>query len=219
MKKAALFSVIIVCLGLLIFVLRPQNSESLNATLPTLSSSPATSAPPHSLTPPSQGSEGTAASESSTVSAEFQQWFSKEAEDLEKSTAQPGNTELELRERVQNMRPEEIQYLTQQSLNMSGPAKQRILGTYLLTLAPNKTAEALLTVMEAPLQLAGDHTVHSTDETLSAQERSLRHMTIDALIEKVRQTPDFRGELTARIAQIKEPSLRAYAQKRLKELH
>ncbi|XGC79956.1 hypothetical protein ACES2L_11515 [Bdellovibrio bacteriovorus] len=153
------------------------------------------------------------------ITLQFQQWFSSEAENVEKSSGNPKAKELELRERVYNMQADEIKFLGKQSVDMSGPAKQRILATYLLTLAPNKTSDTLFFVVEAPLQITGDAQVHSTDETLSAQEHSLRRMAIDALIEKARQDSHFKEQFNDRIPRIENVALRDYAKRRIRELN
>ncbi|UOF01357.1 hypothetical protein [Bdellovibrio reynosensis] len=214
-KKALLLSLLIV-VGFFVFFLSKKNEVQDN-TPGTYSAAIVTAENP-ATTDQMKAPAATAISDDSKTTAEFKQWFSSEAENVEKSASNPKVKELELRERVYNMQADEIRFLGKQSVDMSGPAKQRILATYLLTIAPNKTAETLFFVMEAPLQITGDAQVHSTDETLSAQEHSLRRMAIDALIEKARQDPRFKNQLNDRIPRIENIALQDYAKRRIREL-
>lgn len=215
-KKALLLSLIVV-IGFFIFFVSKKNPGPGNAS--GVNSSTLISASNPSSSPELKAPEVTAINEDSKVTPEFKQWFTGEAETIETSSSNPKVKELELRERVYNMQAEEIKFLGKQSVDMSGPAKQRILASYMLTLAPNKTSEALFFVMEAPLQITGDAQVHSTDETLSAQEHSLRRMAIDALIEKARQDSRFREQLSDRIPRIENIALQDYAKRRIRELN
>lgn len=157
-------------------------------------------------------------SDSGRVSVAFTQWFENQAREMEKSVTDPKAKEVELKTAAQKLTPSEVQFLKERSINMKDAANSRILAVYVMSLAPDVTEEALLEVAQAPLVMQGEHPVHSPEETLAAQEKSLRRMAIDALIEQARQNPDRRTALKTAIGQITDSSLREYAEKSYQKL-
>lgn len=163
-------------------------------------------------------SEGNEVANIPKVSAAFIQWFENEARDMEKSSADPRGKEAQLKEAVQKMEPFEVQYLKEKSLNMNQSANNRILAVYLMTLAPEVTSGALSEIAQAPLAMQGEHPVHSPEETLAAQEKSLRRMAIDSLIEQARKDEVRREQVKNVISQITDRSLREYAERSFAKL-
>lgn len=148
----------------------------------------------------------------------FQDWFQKEAQEIEKSSGDPQVQEERLKKIAQELNPSEIQVLKEALLAENTSANSSILSMYLLTLAP-KASEALEEVIKAPLKYDVDQPVHSPEETLSMQERSLRRMALDALFNRAEADSDQRERLRRVIAEIPDKSLREYAEKRLKSLN
>lgn len=167
---------------------------------------------------PVSAGETTDSEGKTSASPEFVKWFGSEAKNLEKSSGDPKVTELTLREKVRAFTPAEVRFVKDQVLATNNSANDRILASYLLSLAPDVTTEALIEVAMAPLNTPKDFAVHSTTETLAAQEKSLRHMAIDALIDRARHDKGFRDELQKKIEQIPEASLREYAEKAYRRL-
>ncbi|MEK2644251.1 hypothetical protein [Bdellovibrio sp. BCCA] len=163
-------------------------------------------------------SEGNEAANVPKVSAVFIQWFENEARDMEKSSIDPKVKEAQLKEAVQKMEPFEVQFLKDTSLNMKESANNRILAVYLLTLAPEVTSGALGEIVETPLAMQGEHPVHSPEETLAAQEKSLRRMAIDSLIEQARKDELRHEQVKNIISQITDRSLREYAERSFTKL-
>lgn len=150
------------------------------------------------------------------VSSAFTKWFEDEARALEKSSEDSNQKEADLLIAGEKMTPGEIQFLKAAAVDMHAPANNRIFATYMLTLVPNLTAGALLEVVRMPLVMQGDQQVHSPEETLAAQEKSLRRMAIDALIKRAHKDETFMDEVRSAIDQIGDPSLRSYVEKKLK---
>lgn len=148
----------------------------------------------------------------------FQDWFHKEAQEIEKSSGDPHAQEDRLKKIAKELNPAEIQVLKETLLGDNTSANASILSMYLLTLAPS-ASEALEDVIKAPLKYDGEHPVHSPEETLSMQERSLRRMALEALFSRAEADSAQKDRLRRFIADIPDRSLREYAEKRLKSLN
>lgn len=223
MKKRNLyFLLIVIVVGILFLILGDDGFQEKwipQAVRTTNSGSVVAQA--HSAEAPQDEGSPTAANDpadSGRVSVAFIQWFENQAREMEKSVTDPKGKELELKTVAQKLTPPEVQFLKERSVNMKDAANNRILAVYVMTLAPEVTGEALAEIAQAPLVMQGEHPVHSPEETLAAQEKSLRRMAIDALIEQARQNPDRRGALKTAISQITDPSLREYAEKSYQKL-
>lgn len=151
--------------------------------------------------------------------AELTLWLQEEAKALD-AASQPQATEQRLKERAKNLQNNEVQFLAQVANEIARPANQRILATYLLTLSLENTASGLEVILRAPLQVSAVDAAktHSPEETLSMQEKALKRMAIDALIEKVKQMPSWRPQAEAIFKTIPDSNLRQYAESRLLEL-
>ncbi len=148
-------------------------------------------------------------------SAEFTQWYEAESSNVENSVSSPKEKEQELRTKAQQLTPAEVQYLARLSLQKEAAANKKIFAVYLLSLAPQNTQSGLVTIIQAPLEYAGQHEVHSTEETLSMQETTLRRMAFDALLEQTKGNPMLRDRLKEIVSQMKDASLRDYAERSL----
>ncbi|WP_374077678.1 hypothetical protein [Bdellovibrio bacteriovorus] len=219
-KRNLYFLLIVILVGVLLLVLGDDDFQQkwiVDTPLSTNPGSPTVQG--DSTTTPQGDGSPTAAndpSDAGRVSVAFTQWFENQARDMEKSSIDPKAKEIELKAAAQKLTPPEVQFLKERSVNMKDAANNRILAVYVMTLAPDVTGEALLEVAQAPLVMQGEHPVHSPEETLAAQEKSLRRMAIDALIEQARSNPDRRTALKTAIGQITDPSLREYAEKKLR---
>lgn len=147
------------------------------------------------------------------------QWLQEEAKTLDSFSQAPG-TEQRLKDRARNLKENEIQFLAQVANDLVHPANHRILATYLITLSLEKTLLGLEAVLTAPLQIpaADAAKTHSPEETLSMQEKALKRMAIDAMIEKLKKDPSWRAQAEAIFRSIPDSSLRQYAESRLLDL-
>ena len=147
------------------------------------------------------------------VSPQFRQWLTKEAMNLESSVQDPKVKEAALKERAQSFTAIEVLHLKNQALAQDNTANDRILSTYLLTLSSAQSTKALSEIVQQPLSYPPVTEVHSVQENMAMQERSLRRMAIDSLIERAQSDQELREELPKNIAQIPDTNLREYAQK------
>lgn len=217
MKRLVLLFLAITILGFWFFSQKMGPNISLEMPGFLALTTPTTPTPKAPLdTPPNETSPPPATE--AQPAAEFQQWAANESAEVENTTTNSREKELELKTRARNLTPVEVHYLAMQSLLGTNPARQRIFTTYLLTLAPEVTQTGLQEILQAPLEYPGQHPVHSPEETLATQERSLRRMALDALLEKAKTSPETRDELRKFISQITDESLRNYAERSLEAI-
>ncbi len=150
--------------------------------------------------------------------ADFQDWFNQEASQLDRAVSDSKAKEEELKARARSLTLQEMGFLKSQILADRVAANTRIFAAYLLSLAPEATASVLGDLVQEPLRYEGVQKVHSPEETLSMQEKSLRRMAIDALIKRAETEPGYRDELQKVVRGIPDTALREYAQKALDQL-
>lgn len=220
MKKSSLLLLLVILfgIGLFFFSTGPQQRLQKMKELPLVRSllpqnAVNTSSDANLLGDSSSSSEEGAAS--TPPSAEFAQWYETESSNLETSVAAPKEKEQQLRLKAQQLTPNEVQYLARITLKKEMAANKKIFAVYLLSLAPQNTQDGLVTIAQAPLEYAGQHEVHSTEEALSMQETTLRRMAFDALLEQTKGNPMMRDKLKEVVSQMKEASLRDYAERSL----
>lgn len=217
-KRLYLLAVLVVIGAFL--ALRKEKGDGGSAASWNPFSAPSSSVTAGATLSAPNSSSGNAAQESVTEASAptpaFVTWFNGEAKNLDQPTNQK-NKESELKQTAARLTTADVRFLENKTLDFKNPANERILAAYLLTLAPQSDA-ALSDMVQAPLAMAGEHPVHSPEETLAAQEKSIRRMAIDALIERARSNPALRNELSQTIAKISDPSLREYAEKSYRQL-
>jgi len=216
MKRTALFVLLILAVAGL-WTLLQKTGLDMPLTAPAVSISPgaAETAKPDTANFPEAIPTSTT---EENPSVEFQKWLRDEGESIETSTANPREKELELLALARKLSPVEVGYLAKQSLLSTNSARQRIFATYFLTLAPEVTQSGLFEVLQAPSEYPGQHPVHSPEEALATQERSLRRMALDALLERAKSNPEARADLRKFISQITDETLRNYAERSLEAI-
>lgn len=153
------------------------------------------------------------------VNSEFKIWFNDEVKDMEKSSLDIRAKEKSLQEAASHFSVAQIQFLKKRTMDMKSPANDRILATYVLTLAPDEFGiQALQEIVQAPLVMAGEHPTHSPEETLAMQEKSIRRMALDALLAKAQANADYRDAFLKAINEINDTSLRDYAEKSYRKI-
>lgn len=146
------------------------------------------------------------------VEPQFQKWFTAQSAAIESSTPNPDEKEAELREKATTLTTEEIDFLSREALDPESPANQKIFATYLLSLAPENTAAGLITIVSSPLQYKGPNPTHSPEETLAMQEKTLRKMALESLLQQASKDPQFREGFNKSTGQISDSTLRDYAE-------
>lgn len=152
------------------------------------------------------------------VSPEFLLWFRTEIVKTESQALDPEKLELELKEKAQGLKPFEIQYLKEKILSKTAEAREKILSIYVLSLAGQISESSLLEVASAPLQFAEAQAPHSPEEALAMQEKSLRRLAIESLLESARQDPLLKKTLFDEFEKIPDPQLRQFALDQLQQI-
>jgi hypothetical protein len=152
------------------------------------------------------------------VTPEFLLWFRTEIVKTESQNLNPDRLEIELKEKALALSAFEIQFLTEKVLSETAEAREKILSIYILSLAGENSETALLKIASAPLQYTEAQTPHSPEEALSMQEKSLRRLAVESLLESARQNPALKEALLAEFQNIPDPELRQFALARLGEI-
>lgn len=152
------------------------------------------------------------------VTPQFLLWFRTEIVKTESQNLNPEKLEVELKEKALALTSFEIQFLKEKVLSEKAEAREKILSIYILSLAGKKSVDTLLEIASAPLQFSEAQAPHSPEEALSMQEKSLRRLAVESLLETAYQDPSAKPAILAEFQKIPDPELRQFALKRLAEI-
>ncbi len=185
--------------------LNPQNQDSPANTATTNTTTPAAPAGRPTAAPPPPG-----------VSASFVTFLLAEAPLLEKKTdAEEAQKRME--QQAQIMSEADLNFAKDVALSDKSSAAERIIAVYLLSLAGPRAYKILLEHASAPFTAPPNPEPHSADEIKNSQEKALRAIAIDALLEQA-TTQEKRDDLSKLATETREPWLRSYIEKGLKAL-
>lgn len=154
----------------------------------------------------------------SDVSAEFRRWFESETRELEQQQNDTTTVENLLRIKAESLSLQEVLFLKKKVLE-SPVANEKIISVYMLSLAERQEAlSSLAEISNQQAQYPSPQPVHSPEETLSMQEKTIKRMALDALFEKAQKSSEARQLFHENIDRISDPELRAYAQRKDREL-
>jgi hypothetical protein len=210
MKKWALSLAIIFGLALSSYLAFDSSSISQSKSAQKLKKNLFEIISNNSMNRPSDDSPST--STFTGINDQFKKWFDLESESIENSTPNPDYKEAELRQKAASLSSSEIDLLSRATLETNSPARKKIFAVYLLSLAPEKTAAGLFAIVQSPYQFNDQNPTHSPEETLAMQEKTLRKMALESLLQRAAADPGFRETFRKSITQISESSLRNYAE-------
>lgn len=153
------------------------------------------------------------------VDSEFQNWLSREAKELDRTNIDGDTKQAELRKVVAKITPVQARQLSLTARNPRAPAAEKILSTFLLVEAGSKAHQDLVELITSPLAEKGPFLPHSEEESKGVREKSLRIMGIDGLFSQAQTDPRARDLLARSIPSIDDPTIRAYAEDKLRQLH
>lgn len=154
----------------------------------------------------------------SAADPEFQQWVKNEAKQLDSLNVDSAEKQMEIRKVVAKMTAPQSRQLLQTIKNPSSPAGEKILSTYLLVEGGSKTHGELADLIAAPLAETQDYEAHSVEEMKGIREKSLRIMAIDGLFSQAQREPGARTALAKAAREAADPTIRAYAEDKLRQL-
>jgi hypothetical protein len=149
---------------------------------------------------------------------EFGQWLKREAKELDNVSSGGEQKEIEMRRVVAKITPNQSRQLLQTIKNPKAPAGEKILSTYLLVEGGAKTQGELADLIAAPLTESQEFEPHSVDEIKGVREKSLRIMAIDGLFSQAQREPSARTALAKAAEAASDPTIRAYAEDKLRQL-
>lgn len=153
-----------------------------------------------------------------TTDPEFQKWLSTEAKELDRLHVDGDAKRAQIRSVVKKMTPQQSRQLLQTAKNPKSPAAEKILSTYLLVEGGLRTESELAELIAAPLEEPGHYAPHSEEEVKGIREKSLRIMAIDGLFSRAQKEPTAKAALARAASQATDPSVRAYAEDKLRQL-
>lgn len=151
------------------------------------------------------------------VNPQFIQYLRAEAQRMDAPSVDQEKVQKEIEAQVEKMTPKELEYAKNIALSPNRSANEKILAVYLILNAKNsvKTLEELIT---APLKHKPNAERHSVEETAAMQEKTLRIMEIDGLLQRAVKDQSIRDSLARIATSLSDPTLKAYLIKKLKEL-
>lgn len=203
----------VVLLGYGIFLVkRPERVEGIHEVLPFFQKEKGATAPVPGAAP---NAEKVSSPEPSAPLVAF---LEREAASFNAPKVDSEAAERRVQEQAALLTESDLEFLAQKAQGVSSRASDRILSAYLLVAAKQRGWKALRDLAVAPLQGNPNPAPHTVDETLSMQEKAIRIMAIDGLFEQAMKDRAAREEFLRLVSELRDPTLAAYAQKRVREL-
>lgn len=149
---------------------------------------------------------------------EFRRWVQQEAKELDNLSVNGAEKQKQIRNVVSRMTPQQTRQLVQTIKNPSAPAGEKILSTYLLIEGGSKTHRELGDLISSSLTENQEYAPHSVEEMKGIREKSLRIMAIDGLFSQAQREPSAKATLARAAREASDPSIRAYAEDKLRQL-
>lgn len=163
------------------------------------------------------GEERSLATSEEAVDAKFKVWFQDETRLVSSTSLDLQEKETELRTKAQSMTSQQISFLKQKVTDATASQDEKILSTYLLSLAGEAAASSLSEVASQPLKIEPAEP-HSVQELKNNQERAKAIMAIDAIAESDRSLSLRIDELRKIINSQSDITVKNYAQRKQSEL-
>ena len=159
-----------------------------------------------------------APSPKTTADPEFQKWISDEAKELDNLNVDGAAKKRQIRAVVSKMTSQQSKQLLQTVKNPRSPAAEKILSTFLLVEGGTRTQKELSDLISSPLLEDPNYKPHTEEEMKGIREKSLRIMAIDGLFSQAQHEPSAREALARAARETQDPSIRAYAEDKLRQL-
>ncbi len=149
---------------------------------------------------------------------EFQSWLLKEQEEMNNLTVNENKKADELQSVAVGLTKEQVKYLSDRLQNRKTPVREKILSAYLLSQSTDQFLAEILRAAVSPIIIDGEPKAHSVAEVQQTQERSLKILLINKAAEIAKTSSVALADFKSSISQIKDPYLKNYAEKKLKEI-
>ncbi|MCM2352153.1 MAG: hypothetical protein NDI63_00960 [Pseudobdellovibrio sp.] len=154
---------------------------------------------------------------------QFKAWFDSEVHLMNQYNVNEEQMQQRYLELTAKMTPAQFKQLSVVARTKSPNVNERILAAYLLGYSGYANINDLSALVTAPIQLDGKPEPHSVAETQQVQERALRVLAINRLANLAQgndpeQAKKAVAELKRLATTLKDPSLKNYAENKLKEI-
>lgn len=154
---------------------------------------------------------------------QFKAWFDSEVHLMNQYNVNEEQMQQRYLELTAKMTPAQFKQLSVVARTKSPNVNERILAAYLLGYSGYANINDLSALVTAPIQLDGKPESHSVAETQQVQERALRVLAINRLANLAQgndpeQAKKAVAELKRLATTLKDPSLKNYAENKLKEI-
>ncbi len=157
----------------------------------------------------------TATTEIDGVEPKFKRWFGEETSQMGSTQLNSGQKETELRQKAKSFTARQIQFLKNKITDSTSTQDEKILSTYLLSIAGD--VESLSEVASQSLKVESAEP-HSLQEIQNNQERARAIIAIDAIAESGRSLSVRIDELSKVINKQNDVTVKNYAQRKQSEL-
>ncbi len=208
-----LIAVLVLAAGLLIWRYHKETSDSNLLSDPQNAAPPTREPGPISATTPSPGL--TVPPES--VSPAFVSFLQSESRNLDSPKIDAELAQRRMEEQARAMGDEEIRFARDLVLNEQNPANQRIVAASLIGMTGERGWSAAADI--ALRSFASERAEpHSVDEVRNSQAKAMALMEVDSLAEEAAKNPKAREELLRWASAAKDPTVRNYLQKKVRDL-
>jgi len=160
---------------------------------------------------------------SAATPAQFKEWYASEVKLMNQYNVSEDVVQQRYLQITRKMTPAQFKQLSIVARTKSPNINDRVLAAYLLGYSGYANVGDLSALATSPIKLEGKPEAHSMAETQQVQERALRVLAINRLAdlthgEDAAAAKTALAELTKLSRTIKDPSLKIYAQNKLKEI-
>lgn len=150
--------------------------------------------------------------------SEIEFFVRREAQELDDVHVDQVEKRRQIREVVKKITPQQSRRLLDTVKNPKATSGEKIISTFLLVEGGLKTQKELTELITAPLVENQDYAPHSAEEMRGIREKSLRIMAVDGLFSRAKTEPGARAELARAASESADPTIRAYAQDKIRQL-
>jgi hypothetical protein len=154
---------------------------------------------------------------SNEVSPQFIDYFRTESRKMDSPSIDQEKAQNEIQSQAEKMTSVELNYAKKIALNPKTPANEKILAIYLI-LKSKHSEQTLAEIVSAPLNQKANPEPDSIAESAAMQEKALRIMALDGLLQKASHDLKIRESLYEIAGKTSDPTIKNYLLKRLKEL-
>jgi hypothetical protein len=214
MKRAALLSIVILVIALLVYLVRVKPADPVPP--PAVSAAPTVAPPP--ATTQAAAVKMNIPPPAPNVSPAFTSFLLRDSKQLESMSVDSVAAEKSENETAAQMGAPEVNYARELALTAQAPANQRILAVDLLGRAPSRlTGQALDDIITKGMNSARAEP-HTVEELSNVQAKAFAVMAVDAIADRAVSDPAERTHLQSLFAQATDSTIKKHIAERIRTL-